>query len=95
MNSHVGRQVVLVLGAETATGAVEPLGRFMDKQMGAKTAFVIKFFITFVTMKDFVRVQDFMKFHAMHGSGLEIAAFSRAMEQSFLGMDIVMVQQDL
>ena len=95
MYSHVCGQMVFVFSAEVTTRTVESFGGFVDKQMSVEAAFVVKLLITLVTMKDFVGVQDLVEFHAMHGSGLEIAAFSRAVKQSFFGMHIVVIQQDL
>ena len=97
MYSHVCGQMVFVFGAEATTWTVESFGQvcFVDKQMSVQTTFVVEFLVTLVAMKDFVGVQDLVEFHAVHGRGSEIAAFSRAVKQCFLRMDIVVIQQNL
>ena len=97
MYSHVCRQMVFVFGAEATTWTVESFGQvcFVDKQMSVQTTFVVEFLVTLVAMKDFVGVQNLVEFHAVHSGSLEVAAFSRTVEQSLLGMDIVVIQQDL
>ena len=67
MNSHVGGQMIFVLGAKRAMWTFQAFHVRMGQFMSGKTTFVRKFLATNITIESGFRMSNLVEFQPMYG----------------------------